>query len=418
MQINQLACLGISHHTASLELREYLSGLAGLQQRNPLIREMAVLATCNRVELYAYVEAEPAQVQAILADFLAQVHGRLDVAWREHTYFYRGEAVVQHLCRVAAGLDSLVIGEPQVLGQVSNAWQSAQQAQMLGPSLTLLFQTAVRVGKRARSETKISANPASISSVAVNLAQQLVGDLRQSRVLIIGLGEMGELTLKALAGRGVTQLAVANRTRSKAEAVAAAMGGAVYGLDELDEALATVDVVFSATNAPQPLIDAVRLRPVCTFRQGRPLLLVDLAVPRDIHPDVMELAGVYHYTVDDLSANLDEALESRRQEIPCVEAIIAQEVAGWQRQWQELVVKPTVIALRTRAEAVRQQELARTLRFLGPVDEPTRAHLEHLSHALVNHLLHEPTIRLKQMAADPQVAEHITTFRSWFGLEE
>jgi glutamyl-tRNA reductase len=418
MQINQLACLGISHHTASLELREYLGGLASMQRRNPAIQEMAVLATCNRVELYAYVEAPSDQVQWILADFLAQVHSRSDVAWREHTYFHTGEAVVQHLCRVAAGLDSLVIGEPQVLGQVSSAWQSAQQAHMVGPVLTLLFQTAVRAGKRARSETNISVNPASISSVAVHLAQQLTGDLRQRRVLVIGLGEMGELTLKALAGRGVTQIAVANRTRSKAEVTAAALGGAAYGLDELAEALATVDVVFSATNAPQPLIDAAHLQSVCRFRQGRPLLLFDLAVPRDIHPDVTQLPGVRHYTVDDLNANLDEALGSRRQEIPRVEAIITQELAGWQRQWHELAVKPVVVELRTRAEAVRRQTLARTLRFLGPVDEQTRAHLEHLTHALVNHLLHEPTVRLKQMAGDPEVTEHTAAFRNLFGLGE
>ncbi len=415
--MTQLVCLGISHHTASVELREYLSGPVLQHQHDSALRALAVLATCNRVELYAEVDAEH-DAQELMVHFLSRVHHTHPATFLNHTYFLSGDEVTNHLCRVAAGLDSQILGEPQILGQVTAAYEQALAAQTGGPLLTRLFQAAIRAGKRARSETPISTNPASISSVAVALAQKVTGNLQQQRVLVIGLGEMGELAIKALRARGVTQLNLVNRTASKATNRAAAWGGQGFSLAELPVALAEADLVFSATSAGQPLITPALLADVMVLRNHAPLALIDLAVPRDIAPAVATLPGVRRFDMDDLRANLDDALKLRQQAVPRVEAIIAEEVAEWQQQVQALAVKPHIVALRQKAEHIRQRELARSLRFLGDVDPQTRDQLEHLTQSLVNSLLHEPTVNLKALAAEPDVDDIVVTFRTLFKLDE
>lgn len=416
MQTTQLVCLGVSHHTATVETREYLRQALQRVQGDPAIRELVIMATCNRAELYAILDTHVQNAQDRLTQFLAGLHPVDMEKLAVHTYFLHGRAVVYHLCRVAAGLDSLVLGEPQILGQVIDAYEAARQAHTIGPELSLLFRIAIQAGKRARRETTISANPASISSVAVALAQQVIGDLRERRVLVVGLGEMGQLTVKTLRGRGVSTLALANRTRAKAESASKLWQGAAYSLDELPQALAAADVVFTAARSEQPLIDRSMVQTVMAQRSDRPLVLVDIAVPRNIAPDVAG-AGVHRFDVDHLRTSLDDALSARQAQIPQVEAIIDEEIAGWEQKAQELQVAPVIADLRQRAETIRQHELERTLRFLGKVDPQVLNQFQHLSRALVNKLLHEPTVRLKRKAGEGDATDYASTVREIFGLE-
>ncbi len=410
MQLTQLACLGLSHHTARIEEREYFAGLVLNAQRHPALREMAVLSTCNRVELYAWVDAEIDDAQTLLINFLADLHHRPSSSFAYQTYFHQGESALLHLCRVAAGLESLVIGEAQILGQVSNSFQVGQAAKTIGPALSLIFRTAIQAGKRARGETTISANPASTASVAVALAERTAGDLRQKRVVVVGLGEIGKLTVKILRNKGVDQLAVANRTIATAQALAVEWGGDVYALADLPAALEWADVVFTAASVQPPLLTPTTLG----SRHNHPLALVDLAVPRNISPEVATLPGVQLFDVDDLQVALDDALHTRQQEIPKVEAIIEQEVATVTRKLDELAVEPLIAQLRQRAESIRQQEIERSLRALGEVDERTAAQLEYLSRSIINKLLHEPTLRLKKHSSGKTF--HAAVMRDLFDL--
>lgn len=426
MHVSQLVCLGLNHHTATIELRERFSHLPGLvvQQTvacETVLSELVILSTCNRVEFYAYTQADVQDARVAMIQLLAGTQALAATEFADHLYFYTGEEVVEHLCRVACGLDSLVLGEPQILGQINNACLAAQQGKTMGPVLSLLFRVAIQAGKRARTETKISSNPASVSSVALALAEKLSGALQQQRVLVIGLGEIGNLTLKLLKARGVTRLAIANRTRETAERFVAQWEGeshkpTCYNLDELPQALALADVVISATRAPLPLINADMVGAVMAQRPAERLVLVDLAVPRDIDPATSTIPNVTLFDVDDLQSSLDAALLARQAEIPHVEIIIAEEIANWIRKFQELMVEPVVVDLRQRAETIRQRELARTLRNLGDVDAQTMAHLQNFSRALVNQLLHEPTVQLKKKASQPQATEYALTVRELFGL--
>lgn len=419
MQMSRLVCLGLSHQTAGVELRESVSGPLCFAQRDQAIEELVVVSTCNRVELYAWLAADlkPDAGRRLLQTMLAEAHDVAPALLTEHIYFHVGSAVVVHLCRVAAGLESLVLGEPQILGQINSAFQVAHDAKQSGPVLSLLFRIAIEAGKQVRTETAISTNPASISSVAITLAQTEAGNLTQRRLLVVGLGEMGRLTVKTLRGRGVSHIDLVNRTVSKAEALARQWGGCAYGLHELGRAVAAADVVITAATSPTPLIDPTVLAQTQAQRNGQPLVLVDLAVPRNIAPEVATLPGVRLFDVDDLRSTLDEALAARQREIPRVEAIIEASVARWRQRLRELAVKPVIIDLREKAEAIRQRELARTLRHLGDVEPHILAHVQHLSQALVNQLLHEPTVRLKQKAVTEDVAGYAETLREMFGLE-
>jgi glutamyl-tRNA reductase len=384
------------------------------------IRELIILSTCHRIEVYAGVDASIVNPRALLVDFLARAYNVAPAVFSRHSYYYAGREAVLHLFRVAAGLDSMVLGEPQILGQVTSAYMKAVKAQAAGPLLSTLFRGAIRTGKRARNETLISSNPASISAIAIALAQQIVGDLRAHQVLVIGLGEMGRLALKALQARSIKDVALVNRTRQRAEAVAAQWGGQVYGLTELPQALAIADVVISATSAPYPIISADVVRQVMAQRPDRPLVLIDIAMPRDIDPAVSELPGIHLFGIDHLRSSLDEAQMARQQEIPQVEGIIDQEVIAFEVQLRQLAMKPLITDLHQKAESIRQREVERTLRRLGDVDPQTLAHIQHLSRSLINKLLHEPTMRLKELANDGtanEAAEYTATVRHLFGLE-
>lgn len=416
MQNPPIVCLGVNHRTAPVEVRERLA--CSLEQLLPVgapFGEVLLLSTCNRLELYACSPAGPDGLEEALTGLLCRATGVGEDELAGHLYTQRGWDAAAHLLRVSTGLDSLVLGEPQILGQVTDAFMQATEAGSLGHCLTQLFRAAIRAGKRARSETAISANPASISSVALALAQQHAGDLRRRRVLVIGAGEMGRLTLKALGHRGAGCVEVVNRTFARAESAAATFGGCAFPLDRLAERLAEADVVIAATGAPQPILTRQAVAEAVALRPDRPLLLVDLAVPRDIDPAVGDLPGVSLYDVDDLRGSLDEALSTREGEVPRVEAIIAEEVAGLQNAYREMSVRPLIKDLRRKAEGIRQREIERTLRNLGDIDDATLGHIQKLSQALVNQLLHEPTLYLKEKAVNGETGE-VALAREMFGL--
>lgn len=416
MHVNQLVCLGLSHQTAPVALRERLSiWPAGTIDRT-LLSEVVVLTTCNRMELYGWLADGVTDPVSRLIDLLARVHKLEPAEFVPHLYWHQGEAVVTHLCRVASGLESLVLGETQILGQITGAQQCAQAGKLVGPVLSSLFRTAIRTGKRTHTETAISNNPASISSVALTLAQQVIGDLSQRRVLVVGLGEMGHLALKGLRDRGVTQLMVTSRTLAKASVVAEHWQAQLYPAEAMGAALAAADVVISATSTPGFVINQAMIAAATQARGDRPLVLIDLAVPRDIEPTVAQLPNIHLFDVDHLRRGLDEALHARQREIPQVEAIITNELEKWRTEFGELRVRPVVVELRQKAEAIRQRELERTLRHLGEVDPAVLAHMQHLSHALVNQLLHEPTLRLKDHAHQPQAGYYASMVSDLFGL--
>ncbi len=365
MLINRIVCVGVNHRTAPVEYREKLgSDLPVLCERmcarahaatngvGESIRELAWLSTCSRVELYALVgeHGESAPLVTILAE--AGGMDPTDVAG--HTYRHCGYEAVRHLCRVASGLDSMVLGEPQILGQVARALEDARSSGTVGPVLNRVFHRAVRTGRRARSETAIGRNPASMSSVAVAMASRVVGSLRDRRVLVIGLGEMGSVTVKALRSRQVREIAVANRTRARAEEVSARWGYRAYPMDELAAALAWADVVVSSTRCPHLIVDGGVVAEVVARRDGRALVFVDIAVPRDIDPAVREIPGVHLFDADDLSGSLDDGLAARRNEIPRVERIVAEEMASFETELRELEVGPRIEQMRQKAEMIRR----------------------------------------------------------------
>jgi glutamyl-tRNA reductase len=432
MESARLFCLGLSHSQASVEVRERfrcsLDALAEVHRRAGVepalahyrrIREFALLSTCNRFELYATVDPSLSAEEGreLLCAFIAAANDAADGADAPF-YCYLDVAAMRHLSRVATGLDSLVLGESQILGQVIAAYTAATEAHTLGPFLDEMMLGAIRAGKRARRETAIGHNPASISSVAIALARQASGPLRDKRIVVVGLGEMGSLTLKALAARKLTHISVVNRTPERA-APYIAQGHAAYALDQLDEALLDADIVVSATSAEHFILTADDVEALQGHRNGRPLTLVDIALPRDIEPAATAAQGVQLFDIDDLNAGLDEALASRREEVPKVEAIIEQEASCFAAMLAELAMRPVVVDLRQRAEQIRQQELARTLRYMGDdIDDEVVAQLNHLSRSLVNRLLHSPTLRLREVAHNGQADAYAAAIRDLFDLSE
>jgi glutamyl-tRNA reductase len=412
--VERLVCLGLSHRTAPVELRERFGALGLGADCCPEVLEHAVLSTCYRVELYAFLVEGVEGARDALIDALADAHEVQRAELVDHLYVHSGEDVARHLARVAAGLDSLVLGEAEILGQVRDAYDEAGDAAR--SALTLLFRTAISAGRRARSETAIGANPATASSMALALADGVLGDLRERRALVVGAGRIGLQTLKAVAGRDLRDIAVANRTRDRAVEAAGRFGGSAYGFDELEDALAWADFAVSATSSEAPVLGTELVRCAVSRRPERPLVLVDLAVPADVERTVADVEGVSLFDVDDLRAGLDGALASRLAEVPKVEAIVEHEVAGFGRRYRELEVEPLVTALRVQAEEIREQEVERALRRLGEVDPETAAQLELLSRALVKKLLHEPTVRLRERAGDGDVDDVATAVRELFGL--
>jgi glutamyl-tRNA reductase len=400
----RLALVGISHRHAPVELRERVA--LSVKDAGALARELAsggecvCLSTCNRTELYAVGEDATERALAALREL-----GGDEVA--SLTYRLADHAAALHLFRVAAGLDSLVPGEGEILGQVRAAYEAGSP----GALLNRLFHDALHAGKRARSQTTIAESPASVPSAGAALAQQVFGELDGRRVLLIGAGKIGELAAKSLAARGAEITAVANRSLEHAEAVAQLFGANAVPLDAIAGELATADVVVACTSAPGFVLHAADV----PDRKGRPLFLIDLAVPRDLDPALNELDSCYLYDIDDLEAVVDATLAGRRREAERAEAIVAEEAERF-RAWQaSLDVVPTIASLRARAEAIRTAELGKAAPRL--TDEERRA-VESITAQILNKLLHLPTVRMKEAAAAADGVLYADAVRHLFGLED
>lgn len=414
--MHRLVCLGLSHRTAPVELRERIGALGPGAARCPGVVEHAALETCYRVELYARLSSGVEDARNELIEALSSLHGVERELLSDHLYVHSGDDAVRHLCRVAAGLDSLVLGESEILGQVGDAFEAGTAERTVGPGLSLLFRTAITSGRRARSETAIGTNAATASSMALALAEGVLGDLRDKRALVVGAGRIGLQTIKVLAGRGVGQIAVVNRTHKRAVEIAERFGVAAHSLDELEDVLAWADVAVTATASETPVVRTEVVRRAISRREGRPLVVVDLAVPADVERSAGDVSDLRLFDVDDLRVGLDDAMSSRLREVPRVEEIIEEEVESFRRRYLELEVEPLVAALRLQAEEIREQEVERALRDLGDLDPATAERIEHLSRTLVKKLLHEPTVRLRERAGAGDSDEVADAVRELFGL--
>jgi glutamyl-tRNA reductase len=414
--VHRLVCLGLSHRTAPVELRERIGTLGLGAERCPAVLEHATLQTCYRVELYARLTSGVEDARDELVDALTSAHGVSRELLLDHLYVHTGEDVARHLCRVAGGLDSLVLGEAEILGQVGDAFESARQAETAGPGLTLLFRAAIAAGRRARVETAIGANPATASSMALALAEGALGDLRSRHLLVVGAGRIGMQTLKAAEGRGVAAVSVVNRTTARAEDLARRFDASVHALGQLESALAAADVVVTATASETPVVTSSAVRAAMAARSDRPLVVVDLAVPADVEREAGDVAGVRLFDVDDLRAGLDDAMASRIREVPKVEAVVEEEVADFGRRYRELEVEPLLSELRRQAESIRTRELERALGDLGDVDPAVAERMDHLSRTLVKRLLHDPTVRARERAGEGNADGVADAVRDLFGI--
>lgn len=394
-----LFVLGINHQTAPVSLRERVAFSADTVpaaldalKTLPQVQEVALLSTCNRTELYA-VSNDDGQA---LADWLAT---HPDDVGDLHAYLYRHRDAdaVRHLFRVATGLDSLVLGEPQILGQVKDAWATARHAGTLGSQLDRLFQHAFTTAKRARTDTRIGANPVSVASAAVRLAQESFARLEDSTVLMIGAGETVELAARHLVQARAKRLLVANRTLAHAQELASRHGGFALPLSEIDKHLGEADVVISATASRDPILQRPQVAAALATRKHRPMLLLDLAVPRDIAPDVAELKDVFLYTVDDLERAIEDNRRSRREAATEAEAIVELQVARFTETMAASTRTEPLKRLRAHGEAAKADVLARAQQQLAAGQAPEDV-LNFLAHTLTNRLLHAPTIALREAA--------------------
>ena len=400
-----LLAIGINHQTAPVDLRERvafaehaLPGALAALRAQPGVREVVLLSTCNRTELYAAADDDGKALDAWLASHPADDKGmRQDLG--AYLYRYEGADAVRHLFRVATGLDSLVLGEPQILGQVKQAWASARGAGTLGGQLDRLFQQAFVTAKRARTDTRIGANPVSVASTAVRLAQESFARPGDSAVLLVGAGETIELVARHLAQAGVKRLLVANRTLAHAQALASRHGGVALPLEELERHLAEADIMFSATASREPLIRRAQVEAALARRRHRPMLLMDLAVPRDIEPEVAALADAFLYTIDDLERVVEENRASRREAAEAAESIVELHVARFVEQRAASTRVAPVKRLRAHGERARDEVLSKARQQLAAGHDPARV-LEFLANTLTNRLMHAPTVALRQAALE------------------
>jgi glutamyl-tRNA reductase len=353
-----------------------------------------------------------------LETFLSEVSGVPADQFRPHSYRFLDMDAVCHLFEVAAGLDSLVIGEPQILGQVTRALELARGQNTVGSILNRLFQAAIHAGKRTRTETAISRNPASVSSLAASLSESVVHQISEAQIVILGAGEMAELAVEALRKRGAQKILVVNRTLERAHALARRWDAQAATFEHLHTALDSADILIASTGAPHTLISSKLVNETMQRRAERPLVLIDIAVPRDIDPEVANIPHVKLYDMDSLSAQLEHSLAERMAEVPQVKNILDEELALFSDYLRSLDMLPLIADMRQSAEVIRQIELEKTLRHLPELTEAERIHIEAMTQALVKKLLHAPTHRLRAEALSPRASEYAAFARKLFNLSD
>lgn len=414
-----LVALGINHQTAPVEVRERLvfgpddlfpalRELSGL----PSVTEAAILSTCNRTELYCGLA--PAVAYDSLIDWLNHYHSLADLDIRPYLYLHRDQEAIRHVLRVACGLDSLILGEPQILGQIKSAYSAARDAGVTHAVLERLFQHAFAVAKQVRTETQIGANPISVAFAAVALARQIFGDLRHRCALMIGAGETIELATKHLHTSGIERLIVANRSIDRARQLVAPFNGEAIGIPEIPDRLPEADIVISSTASPLPILGKGATESALKRRKHRPMFMVDLAVPRDIEPEVSDLADVYLYTVDDLEDVIEENRRSRQQAAGEAEQIIELQVEDFSRWLRAQGLLGTLKNFRDGACRTRDEVLTKARRMVAAGKSPEET-LEFLANTLTNKLIHHPTVQLNKAAHDGR-EELLLAARELLGL--
>ncbi len=421
----EILVVGLSHKTAPIELRErlYVSEQdlpkpLEMLGDSPEIVERMLVATCNRVEVYAVADGAIERAVEAVTDCLAGYRNVEKAHFVDKLYTFTAERAVRHVFRVASSLDSMVVGEPQILGQVKSAYSIARSQEATGIILTNLLEQAFHVAKRVRSETGIASSAVSVSSAAVELARKIFGDLAGRSVLIIGAGEMAELALRHLLDDGVRSVLVANRSYDRALALAEQFHGRAVTFEAVRQEMVDADIVISSTAAPHVILKKEDLQAIIQQRRHRPIFLIDIAHPRDIDPACNEVDNVYLYDIDDLQAVVAANLKEREREADRADVIIEREVGVYLTWLRSLDVVPTIVSLRKRVEDIRNAELQKTMGRIADLTPDQRQAITAMSHAMVNKILHQPMTELKRRAALQDGHLYTSVLRRLFGLEE
>lgn len=416
-----LLCIGINHRTAPLNVRESVwfsneeiaRALPSFKELG--LRECVLVSTCNRTELYA-ASANDDTVIASVLNALIQTKNAGDLATPKHFYILRSLLAVHHLFNVASGADSMILGDVQILNQMKEAFDLAHDKSTVGTILAKLFQTALHSGKRARTETEISHGAVSVSYAAVELANKIFANLSQRNALLVGAGETGKLTAKHLVSKRIGNLLMANRTRERADEIARQLGGTVIEFEKINEALERVDIVIASVNTSQYILSAGDIHAIMKQRSNRPLFIIDIGVPRNIDPAANRIGNVFLHDIDTLNLVVDSNLEKRQAEIPKVRRIIHEELLKFYQWYSSLQVAPTIQELRDQFEAIRRQEIEKTINKFSPEERET---LEILTKRIVNKILHAPMVNLKNGRdgeASDETLKKLSVIRHLFGL--
>ena len=420
----EIVLIGLSHKTAPVEIREkcciprekakeFLGQLAGV----PGVREGMVLSTCNRLEVLSVVE-DAEDKAARIEDLLAGIAGMPAKELDPYLYLHRGEEAVRHLFRVTSSLDSMVLGEPQILGQVKEAYSQAVENRVSGLILNKLFHRSFFVAKRVRTETKIGSQAVSVSFAAVELAKKILGNLEDKRAMLIGAGEMSELAARHLMNQGVREIWVTNRTHQRALELAQAFQGKAVLFEDFPQQLKNVDIVLSSTGSTRYIIRKEPLTEVLRARKNRPIFFIDIAVPRDVDPAINEMDNVYVYDIDDLQGLVESNKEERKRQVQQAEEIVTQGVEAFTAWLRSLEVVPTILALRNRLEEIRRREVDKALSLFKNVSEDERRALDLLTNSIINKILHHPITLLKHQESRDHGKFYIEMTRKIFQLDE
>lgn len=422
----QLVVLGLNHRSAPVHVREQFSfdkselgeALDHVYEHDQ-VSECVVLSTCNRTELYAVIE-DVSEPKTFMLDLLCHLKGLDTVNVDESWFFlYEGSDLMEHLFKVAASLDSLVLGEGQILSQLKVAYITAYSRGLTGPVFNIIFQKAISVGKKVRTVTGIANTPVSVSYAAVNLAEDcLTKPLSEAKVLILGAGEMSELTATHLQAKGVTSIFVSNRTFDKAQILAERFGGVAVNFGNYIDEAATADIIITSTGAPHCIIDASAAEKIAAGRKNNPIVMIDIAVPRDIEPEVAQVEGVYLFNIDALESVVEANKAQRAKEAEKAAPIIDDAVEEIEQKLQYLSVRPMMVLLSDKAERIRKRELHRAMAKMPDADEKTKKIVENMSRMLVRKLLREPMIRFGEIAGKEEEQEYWKMFHDMFDLEK
>ncbi|UFT97953.1 glutamyl-tRNA reductase [Radiobacillus kanasensis] len=419
-----ILAIGINYRTAPVEVRERLTfpehdlgtAMQSLNNQKSIL-ENVIISTCNRTEIYAVVD-QLHTGRYYIKQFLSNWFQIEKEALASHIEVYESEGAMQHLFRVTCGLDSMVVGETQILGQMKQSFLLAQEVGTTGTIYNELFKQAITLAKRVHKETSIGENAVSVSYAAVELAKKIFGELKQKHVVILGAGKMGELAAKNLQGSGVGEITVINRSIEKAESLANQFHGAAVSMDDLADTLVKADILISSTGAKDYVVTKDVLQPIHKKRKGKPLFLVDIAVPRDIHPELGELENVFLYDIDDLQGVVQENLEARKQISESIEIMIEEEIVLFNEWLQTLGVVPVISALRAKAHAIQTETMNSIERKMPNLTEREKKVLSKHTKSIVNQLLKQPILQAKELAAQPNADQSLAMFMEIFGIED